>query len=460
MSVPAKYTEMFSEKYDQALRSRPRSTKPWKEEARPEQLEPIEEYFIWLYLAGRGAGKTRTGAEICNEWANALPGSRGILVGRTASDVRNTMLEGESGLLTLYPELSMGFEPSKQRLTWPNGTVAQYFYAESPDTLRGPQGHWGWGDEVAAWQDAYKGDEKGTAFNNLILATRLGRDRGWSPRLFLSSTPKPVQLIVDLIKRNRVVVTSGSTYDNRDNLAPEFLQEILESYEGTRLAEQEIYGKLLLDSPAALWNQPLIDATRKDKHPNLLRVVVGVDPSASDSDRAAECGIIVVGLGEDRHFYVLADLSLRASALSWGKQVVLARRQFSADRVVAEKNHGGTMIEAVLRGIDPNLPYKAVTASTGKRTRAEPVASLFEQGRAHIVGSMAVLEGQLCGWEPLSGQPSPDRLDAMVWAITELMGAGVSSGVVHKRFDNHNGNIAEESERVRSLLGFKRPIRV
>lgn len=392
------------------LRNRRRAQEPtWFEtEARPNQRPPEGDWRIWLLLAGRGFGKTRT----INEWAlwqaRTLPGSRGAIIAATAADARDVIVEGVSGILTVAREHERPhYKPSKRRLTWPNGTVATLFSAEEPNRLRGPQFHWAIGDEVAAWKYP-------EALDMLMFGLRLGDD----PRCALATTPRPTKQIRELIADPTTHVTRGSTYENKANLAPQFFAQIIAKYEGTRLGRQELNAELLDDVEGALWTLALIEAHRVTKHPPLTRVVVGVDPKASvlaDS----ETGIVVAGLGVDGHAYVLDDASLNDTPERWASQVVSAYHRHKADRIVPEVNQGGDMVAATLRAIDPTVPVRPVHASRGKVTRAEPVVTLYEQGRVHHVGVFAKLEDQMCSWVP--GEASPDRMDALVWAITELM---------------------------------------
>lgn len=384
----------------------------WRTWARPNQLPPEGDWRIWLLLAGRGFGKTRTGAE----WVRAEveSGRRGriALVAPTAADGRDVMVEGESGILAISPPWFRPlYEPSKRRLTWPNGAIATVYSADEPDRLRGPQHDGAWADELAAWQYP-------EAWDMLMFGLRLGQD----PRAVVTTTPKPVRLIKELLADKTVAVTRGSTYENAANLAPAFLRQIVAKYEGSRLGRQELYAEILEDVEGALWQRQRIDELRVARAPELLRVVVAVDPSASDDDTSDEAGIIVAGVSRDGHGYVLADLSGRLSPDGWARRAVHAYKEWLADRIVAEVNNGGDMVEHTIRTVDPGVPIKKLHASRGKFTRAEPVAALYEQGKVHHVGYFPALEDQMCTWTP--GQPSPDRMDAMVWALTELMITG------------------------------------
>jgi len=387
----------------------------WAEIARPEQLPPDGDWLLWLYMAGRGAGKTRAAAEWSHGLALANPGCRIALVGRTPADVRDVMIEGDSGILTIACDDRPVYQPTKRRLTWPNGSMAYTYSAEVPAQLRGPQHHYAWCDEPASWTDARKGDVLDTAWNNLMLGLRLGR----SPRCVATTTPKPLALIRTLLGRPTTVVTKGSTYDNLDNLAPSFRAEVLAAYEGTRIGRQELLGELLEDVEGALWTLALLDENRVTEAPDMRRIVIGVDPSGGSGPDNDEQGIIVAGLGIDGELYVLADRSCKLSPNGWASRAVGAFHEFSADRVVAEVNYGGAMVESTIRQVSKTVPIKVISASRGKVQRAEPVAAAYEQHRVHHVGAMAKLEDQLTTWTPADGT-SPDRLDALVWCITEL----------------------------------------
>ena len=387
----------------------------WRQIARPEQLAPDGVWLTWAYVAGRGAGKTRSAAEWVHEKAMLSPGVRIALVGRTPADVRDVMIEGESGIIAIAHGDAPNYQSTKRRLTWPNGSTAHTYSAEVPSQLRGPQHHFAWCDEPAAWTDAPKGDALDTAWNNLVLGLRLGQ----SPQCVFTTTPKPNALIRTILGRRSTVVTRGSTYDNLGNLAPSFREEVLATYEGTRIGRQELLGELLDDVEGALWTIADLDQSRVQAAPDLRRIVVAIDPSGGSGPNHDEQGIIVAGLGVDGELYVLADRSCSLSPHGWASRAVGAFHEFSADRIVAEKNYGGDMVESTIRQVDKHVPVKVITASRGKAQRAEPVASLYEQHRIHHVGALAKLEDQMTTWTPQDGT-SPDRLDALVWAVTEL----------------------------------------
>jgi phage terminase large subunit-like protein len=386
----------------------------WRLWARQEQLAPEGDWQFWLILAGRGWGKTRTGAEWIHEQVEHRGPTRFALIGPTASDVRDVMVKGESGLIaTAHPKRRPIYEPSKRLVTFYNGAQGLCFSADEPERLRGPQFHFGWADEIAAWR--YPED----TWSNFQFGLRLGED----PRAVITTTPKPTKHVKELKADPLTFVTGGSTYDNRANLAKTFLTRILKKYEGTRLGRQELHAEVLDDNPGALWKRVELDDHRvrvKDV-PELVRVVVAVDPAVSATATSAETGIVVAGLGTDGHGYVLDDRSLMGSPHEWATAASNAYHDRRADRVVGEVNNGGDLVEANIRSVDKDISYKAVRASRGKQTRAEPIASLYEQGRVHHVGSLSQLEDQLCDWDPTTAEKSPDRLDALVWALTELM---------------------------------------
>lgn len=388
----------------------------WDFCSRPKQRTPVGDWRIWLILAGRGFGKTRTGAEFVRQQVQMGRASHIALVGPTAATVRDTMIEGESGLLKIFPkEERPRYEPSKRRITFKNGAVATAFSADEPDRLRGPNHSLAWADELAAWR---YGSE---SWDMLMLGLRIGNH----PRVVVTTTPKPVHTIRLLTEINdgSVHITRGSTYENSQNLAQSFMDEVLSRYEGTRLGRQELHAEVLDDVEGALWVREDIDKNRVLEFPDLVRIIVAVDPAATSKKSSAETGIVVVGISRDKHGYVLADYTIRGTPLEWGRAAVSAFHRHNADRIVAESNQGGEMVSHTLKMIEPDVPVKMVHASRGKQTRAEPVAALYEQGKVHHVGYLPDLEDQLCSWVPHEG-PSPDRLDAVVWGLTELMVKG------------------------------------
>lgn len=395
----------------------------WRIWARENQVAPPGTWTTWLVLAGRGFGKTRTGAEWIRE--RIASGARRIAIaGRTSADVRDVMIEGESGVLACCPDHDRPhYEPSKRRLTWPNGAMATTYSADEPDQARGPQHDTLWADELAAWRFP-------DAWDQLTFGLRLGSD----PRALVTTTPRPTQIIRMLLADANTVITRGATRDNAANLAPAFLGKITARYAGTRLARQELDGELLLDIDGAIVTHDMIDAVRVATAPDLRRIVIAIDPAVTSGDDADETGIIVAGLGFDSHVYVLDDLTCRVSPDKWARRAVEALDRYGADRIVAERNNGGDMVEAVLRQVRADVPITTVVATRGKHVRFEPVGALYEQGRVHHVGAFAALEDQICAFTPAGyeGDASPDRADALVWNVTDLaLGGGVTWGSIY-----------------------------
>ena len=381
----------------------------WTLWARPKQLAPEGNWRAWLILAGRGFGKTRSGAEWVRQQVNAGNAQRIALVGATAADVRDTMIEGESGLLRIFPEHERPrYEPSKRRLTFSNGAIATSYSADEPDRLRGPNHDLAWCDEIAAWRYP-------DAWDQLVFGLRTGKN----PRLVATTTPRPTPLIRSLVEREDTVVSRGSTYENTSNLAPAFVEEILRRYEGTRLGRQELHAEILDDVEGALWNRNMIESCRVHAMPDLTRIVVGVDPAVTSGEQSNETGIVAVGCDENGVAYVLDDKSLKGSPVEWATAAIALYHRSSADRIIVEANQGGDMVRHTLHTVESQVPVKAVHATRGKRTRAEPVSALYEQGKVKHVGAFPQLEDQMCSWTVDS--PSPDRLDALVWAVTELL---------------------------------------
>ena len=379
--------------------------------------------FCWLILAGRGFGKTRTAVEWIRslvEGDSPLKVPKGApmriaLVADTFLDGRLTMIEGESGLLAVTPpEFRPTFESSNKKLIWPNGVQAFLYSAESPDQLRGPQHEVAWADELAKWR---YGEE---TWSNLLLGLRLGA----RPRVLVTTTPRNIPLCRQLVADPKTRVVRGSTYDNRSNLPQSFFDQVVDHYEGSRIGRQEIYGEILTDVPGALWTRSLLDGNRIRDLPGLDRIVVAVDPPVTSGKKADTCGIIVAARDQKGGAYILADCSVQGlSPHGWAKAALEAYHRYEADRLVAEVNNGGELVESLLRQIDPEVSYRAVRASRGKVLRAEPVAALYEQGRVQHHGVFAALEDQMCALTAhgLSDGQSPDRVDALVWAVTELL---------------------------------------
>jgi phage terminase large subunit-like protein len=387
----------------------------WSFWRRPDQAEPAGDWRCWLLLAGRGFGKTRTGAEWIRARAEADGRLRIALVAATMADARAIMVEGESGLLSIAPQaMRPTFEPSLHRLVWPNGAMAKLYSAAEPEGLRGPEHHIAWADECAKWDNA------DAVWDNMAMSLRLGT----APKAVATTTPRPVPLIRRLMGEAGVTTTRGRMADNALNLAEPFVDAMQSVYAGTRLGRQELDGELIDDVDGALWTRAMIAAASTDRTPDLVRVVIGVDPPAGSKGDA--CGIVAVGLGEDGRAYVLADASLGgASPEGWARKVAQVGEKWTADRIIAEANNGGDMVESVLRGAAHSLPVRLVHAARGKVARAEPVAALYERGKVFHAGRFPELEDELCGLCTGGAYHgpgrSPDRADALVWAVTELM---------------------------------------
>jgi len=400
----------------------------WNVWARKEQQPPDSfvrgERATWVILGGRGMGKTRPGAQQVIEWAKTLGKQYGrahlALVGKDPGDTRDVMIEGqESGILACSPPwFRPQWEPTKRLLTWDNGVIAHTYSSETPDDLRGPQHHKAWGDELPKWRHAKE------TWDNLQFGLRLGEH----PQTVLTNTPRPIAILITILSDPMTVVTRGTTRDNEDNLSPSFLRTIYGKYEGTRLGRQELNAELLTDTPGALWTLDMIDATRVKTPPcPMTKVVVAIDPAVTDpendpDDKLSETGICIAGYGEDQHTYILSDLSDHYSADEWGTRAVTNAHALQAQEIVGETNNGGDLVAFVVRTAAEklDLPYtfRKVTASRGKRTRAEPISAKYEQNRQHHVGTFAELEDQMTTWVP--GMKSPDRMDAMVWASTAV----------------------------------------
>ncbi len=402
----------------------------WQVWARTDQLPPETSqtglpWTVWLVLGGRGAGKTRTGAE----WVRGLalgkppfadkPVTRIALVGETQNDVREVMIEGVSGLLSVHSrDERPRWQPARRRLEWPNGAVAHAFSAEDPESLRGPQFEAAWLDEIGKWRLAEE------TFDQLQFGLRLGT----RPRQTVTTTPRPTPLLKRLIADPATALTRSKTKDNIYHLAPAFLDAVVKRYAGTRLGRQELEGEMIEERQDALWSRMGIEALRfRDEVPPLVRIVVAIDPPASSHRRSDACGIVAAGIGPDGTVYVLDDASLeRAPPAAWASKAMALFRRLEADALVVETNQGGEMAEAVLRQVDAEVPITPVKATRGKALRAEPVAHLYEQGRVRHAGVFPELEDELCDFGPtdkgfgLSSGRSPDRMDALVWAISAL----------------------------------------
>lgn len=388
--------------------------------ARPNQRPPAGDWLIWLLLAGRGFGKSRTGAEWLAEQMIENPGTRWAIVAATFGDARDTCVEGESGLQSVLDRRGVAYtwNRSMGELLLDNGSRVKLFSSEKPKRLRGPQFHGAWCDELCAWENL-----KAT-WDMLQFGLRLGE----RPRVVITTTPRPLTLLKTIKARATTHLTTGSTYDNVEHLSAVY-HEIIATYEGTTLGRQELHAEIIEDVDGALWHRAMIEDDRVFEEPTdadgflaLRRIVVAVDPTVSDSEDSDETGIIVAGIDSQTppHAYVLYDGSKRCSVNAWARRAIAAYRDWSADRVVGEANNGGDLVELNLRTVDPNVPYRKVTASRGKKRRAEPVVGLYEQHRVHHVGNFPELEDQMCQWiEEVDW--SPDRMDALVWALTDLL---------------------------------------
>lgn len=388
----------------------------WRFWARPEQIAPDGDWLTWVIDAGRGFGKTRAGAEWVREQVYAGR-QRIALIGETYKDLVEVMCFGDSGLASVFPDHEkpkIVANPSVQ-VTFHTGAVALGYNATQPAQLRGPQFDAAWCDELAKWRYARE------TWDMLQFGMRLG-DR---PQSLVTTTPRPIPVLKEIMADETTVVTRGSTFDNAGNLAGSFLKKIKERYEGTRLGRQELMAEMLDDLPGALWTRSMFDDHRVKDAPDMRRIVVAVDPSGTGGadDDGDSIGIVVAGLGVDGRGYVMADRSCKLSPDGWGRRAVNAYQEFGADRIVAERNYGGAMVEHVIRTVDKSVSYKEVVASRGKVARAEPVAALYEQGRVSHIGALPDVEDQCCmiGPDGYIGEGSPDRADALVWALTELM---------------------------------------
>ena len=393
----------------------------WGFWARPEQLEPDGNWNTWVALAGRGWGKTRAGAE----WVRHRIRSGDKIVhcvAPTKGDVRRVMVEGDSGLLNVcwegdetYRGKHIGYpvwSPTNNSLTWENGAKAVFFSAEDPERLRGPQAYSAWCDELCAWRNAQD------TWDMMMFGLRLGRH----PKVFVTTTPKTTKLIRNILGDEKTVISKGSTYDNAANLAGTFLDAVRKTYEGTRLGRQELYAEILDEASGALWNRGLLAKCEidKDEVPTLNRIVVAIDPAVTANAESDMTGIIVAGVDVNGTAYVLEDHTGRYTPQQWASKAIQLYRDHMADRIVAERNQGGDMVRHTLHTEDETVPVKLVHASRGKMARAEPVSALYEQGKVKHVRGLNDLEDQMVQWEPLGSIGSPDRLDALVWALTDL----------------------------------------
>lgn len=398
----------------------------WETNARTDQRIPAGDWRIWCILAGRGWGKTRTGAEAIRTWSENF--SHLGLIAPTKNDAREIMVEGVSGILAVFPpERKPRYIANRYRIEFPSGSVGTVFTADEPDRLRGPQHTKLWADELAVWRYP-------EAWDMAMLGLRLGK----SPQAIITTTPKPTKLIreirdrsaLDLDPLGKIILTRGSTYDNEANLSPAFLSEIIRRYHGTRLGRQEIEAEIIEDVPGALWSRSMIDYVKPAQRMNLRtkeltfdlsRVVVAIDPAVTSGEDSDETGIVAAGVAPDGVAYVLADASCKVPPADWAKRAINLYHELQADLIVAEANNGGDLVSTVIHAVDPRVPVALVHAARGKRTRAEPVSALYEQERVFHVEPFARLEDQMCSYSGSPGEDSPDRMDALVWALTEVM---------------------------------------
>jgi len=389
----------------------------WLKTARPKQLAPNQENYIWLILAGRGWGKTRTGAQDIALYALRNPNVNCAVVAPTHGDLRRVCFNGPSGLLSIIPPECFlqekgykGYSSSVSEIRLFNGSKITGYAAIDPDRLRGPQFHRAWCDELAAWRYP-------ESFDQLMFGLRLGDN----PQCVITTTPKPTKLIKTLLEREDCIVTKGSTFENEANLAESALTMLKERYEGTVLGRQELFAEVIEEFDGALWNTKMIEATRlpKTEERELTQIIVAIDPAVTANKNSDETGIIIVGKDANNSFYVLEDISGRYTPDKWARIAINAFYDWQADRIVAEVNNGGDLVERLLRNIDQGIPYRSVHATRGKILRAEPISALYEQRRVHHIGYFEELETQMCTYTG-EGQSSPDRLDALVWGLTEL----------------------------------------
>ena len=389
----------------------------WVGQARQKQLPPDADFFIWLILAGRGWGKTRTGAQDIARYALQNAEVNCAVVAPTHGDLRRVCFGGPSGLMSIIPESCLdtkqqkGYSSSLNEIRLHNGSKIIGFAAQEPERLRGPQFHRAWCDELAAWRYP-------EAFDQLMFGLRLGD----KPQCIITTTPKPTKIIRDLIERDDCITYTGSTFENEENLAGSALAMLKERYEGTNLGRQELYAEIIDAVEGALWNAELIEEARvpEDTEQELQQIVVAIDPAMTNNPNSDETGILVVGKDHKNEYYVLEDLSDRYSPDGWARKAINAYYEWGADRIVAEVNNGGDLVERLLRSIDVNIPYRAVRATRGKMVRAEPISALYEQRKVHHVGSFPELESQMCSYTGELNQASPDRLDALVWGLSQL----------------------------------------
>lgn len=384
----------------------------WEKAARQEQLLPDgQDWKVWLIMAGRGFGKTRTGAETVRKLVTEQKAHHIALIAQSIAEAKAVMVYGESGLMNVFEKNERPvFCSSQNKLFFQNGASASLFGANNPERLRGPQFDFVWIDEFAKFKKAQD------IFNQVMMCLRLGEN----PRCLITTTPRPLPFLEQLIQEESTITTKGTTFDNANNLAKSYLDHITKTYANTQMGMQELYAHLLTDKTGALWQRNLI-RYREPHTQNWRRIVIAIDPATTHHENSDETGIVVAAIHEDGNVYVLEDLSGRYSAADWGAKVTQAYWRYKADRVVAEVNKGGDLVERVVKSVDANVAYKAVRATRGKCVRAEPIAALYEQEKVFHIRPFALMEQQMC--EYIAGQTSksPDRMDALVWAITDLM---------------------------------------
>lgn len=400
---------------DRIISDQAKIAKLWENQARPEQLEPSKpNWNVWLIMAGRGFGKTRTGSETCWKWINENRYKHIAFVGQTIVEARQVMVEGESGLLNVIPDgVLEKYDRQNGLLLFKNGAEVRIYGADTYERLRGPQFDAAWVDELAKFKKTEK------FWEQLMLCLRLGKE----PKCIITTTPRNNPLLTKLIDDENCVVTRGSTFDNAANLAPEFLENLKKQFHGTKLEAQEIYARLLTETTGALWTRDIIEYEHPPNN-DWRRVLVAVDPAVTDYDTSDETGIVVIGLHSNQKAYVLEDATYKAKPVEWVKKVVELYHKYQADRVVAEVNKGGDMVQDLLMACDRHIAYKGVRATRGKGIRAEPIVSLYEQGKVRHSKPFLELEDQLCGYVPEVSSKSPDRLDVLVWGLTDLFLTG------------------------------------
>ena len=384
----------------------------WPSWARDEQLMPEGDWLTWLVLAGRGFGKSRALAEAVRTITTREPGVRIAIIGPTAADCRDVIIEGESGIMSVFPPGEQPeYLPSKRLLRFRNGSQGFVYSAEEPERLRGPQHGYAFADELAVYPEVE------ALWDNLQFGLRLGE----RPRVIVTTTPKPLPFLKKLMADASTVVTRGSTFDNSANLPKPVLDYFRRVYGGTRIGQQELMGEVLDEAEGALWHRSRIEALRVKEAPELVRIVIAIDPATTSGENSDETGIIAAGMGVDGDGYVLADATCRLEPFGWANRAISLFDKLEADKICAEANNGGDMIEATLRTVRRNIPYEKVHASRGKVARAEPVAALYEQGRVHHIGALEALEAEMVNFVPGALTKSPNRADALVWALSYLM---------------------------------------